>query len=65
MRPVQDLLQPKDMDTMNKYYPAGITVGMLAAAVISWSTWHSVPWMIVHGMCSWLYVAFWAITHLS
>lgn len=40
----------------------GLTLGMVAAGLISWTTWHSVGWAIFHAMCSWLYVIYWALT---
>lgn len=33
-------------------------MGCIIAVVISWSLWHSVPWAIVHGLLSWLYVIY-------
>jgi hypothetical protein len=39
-----------------------LTIGMIIAGICSWSTWHSVPWALVHGLCSWLYIIYWAVT---
>lgn len=41
---------------------SGVSIGMIVAAICSWTTWHSVPWALVHGLCSWLYIIYWAIT---
>lgn len=47
----------------NEYYGGGITLGTVAAGIISWTTYHSIGWAIVHAMCSWFYVTYWALTH--
>jgi len=45
---------------------SGIGFGSALAITISWSTWHSILWAILHGICSWLYVAyFWWTRSLS
>ncbi len=41
---------------------AGISFGSALAIAISWSTHHSILWAIVHGVCSWLYVIYFAVT---
>ena len=33
------------------------------AMVISYTTWHSVGWAIVHGLLSWLYVIYFVIRY--
>ena len=42
----------------------GITFGTCLAMVISYTTWHSVGWAIVHGLLSWLYVIYFGIRYL-
>lgn len=32
--------------------------GAALAIAISWSENHSIGWAIIHGMCSWFYVAY-------
>lgn len=39
----------------------GITIGAALAIVISWERSHSILWAILHGLCSWLYVLWFAI----
>jgi hypothetical protein len=34
------------------------TVSLLAAG-LSYATWHSTWWAVVHGCCSWAYLAYW------
>ena len=36
----------------------GISFGSALAMVISFSTWHSVGWAILHGIFSWIYVIY-------
>lgn len=41
----------------------GITLGTALAVVASWSVNHSLPWAILHGICSWFYVIYYAIKY--
>ena len=41
---------------------AGVSFGSALAVAISWSTHHSILWAVVHGIFSWLYVAYFAVT---
>lgn len=41
---------------------AGIGFGTALAIAISWSQNHSILWAIVHGLLSWIYVIYYAIT---
>ena len=40
----------------------GVSIGMLIAAVLSWTANHSFGWAFVHGLCSWFYVAYYLLT---
>lgn len=40
----------------------GISFGTALAIAISWTTHKSVLWAIVHGLLSWLYVIYYALT---
>jgi hypothetical protein len=40
---------------------SGIGFGCAMAIAISWSENHSILWAILHGLCSWLYVIYYAI----
>ena len=49
-------------------YPAnaakvGLGFGSALAITISWSANKSILWAIVHGMLSWFYVIYYALTH--
>jgi hypothetical protein len=41
---------------------AGVSFGSALAIAISWSEHHSILWAIIHGILSWLYVVYYAIT---
>lgn len=43
----------------------GISFGSALAITISWSQWHSILWAILHGICSWFYVIYFALTRRS
>ncbi|HEX6574723.1 MAG TPA: hypothetical protein VF042_07095 [Gemmatimonadaceae bacterium] len=48
----------------DRYSPvrAGIGFGSALAIAISWSANHSIVWAIIHGILSWLYVIYYALT---
>ena len=41
---------------------AGIGLGSAIAVAVSWSINKSLVWAIVHGVLSWLYVIYYAVT---
>jgi hypothetical protein len=41
----------------------GASFGSALAIAISYSNNHSIPWAIVHGFFSWLYVIYFALFH--
>lgn len=42
---------------------AGIGMGAALAMILSYSKWHSILWAILHGICSWIYVIYYAIKY--
>lgn len=40
----------------------GISMGSALAMTISWSLHKSILWAIIHGLLSWLYVLYFAVT---
>lgn len=44
---------------------SGVTFGSALAIAISWSINKSILWAIVHGLFSWLYVIYYALTRTS
>lgn len=43
---------------IKKTVKSGITFGSALAMVISYVTWQSVGWAIIHGLFSWAYVIY-------
>ena len=41
---------------------AGVSFGSALAIAISWSVNHSILWACLHGVLSWLYVVYFALT---
>ena len=41
----------------------GITFGSALAMVISYTTWRSVGWAIIHGLMSWVYVIYFLLKY--
>ena len=42
---------------------SGVSFGSALAMVISYTTWHSVGWAIVHGLLSWGYVLYFILRY--
>ncbi|MDR2923825.1 MAG: hypothetical protein LBU85_10875 [Treponema sp.] len=42
---------------------AGISFGSCLAIVISYTSWQSIPWAILHGLFSWGYVIYYLIKY--
>jgi hypothetical protein len=47
---------------MHEGVKSGISFGSALAIAISFSTWHSILWAIVHGLLGWIYVIYYALT---
>lgn len=41
----------------------GITFGSALAMVISYTTWKSIGWAIIHGLLSWVYVIYFILRY--
>lgn len=46
-----------------KVHYSGIGLGSLLAVIISYSTWHHIGWMILHGFLGWIYVLYYLIRY--
>lgn len=63
-----DVMEPKESkqsdsngDTVKSTVKTGITFGSCLAMIISYTSWQSIPWAIVHGLLGWVYVFYyWA-----
>lgn len=49
--------------TVEKTVKTGITFGSCLAIVISYTSWHSILWAIIHGIFSWAYVVYYVIVY--
>lgn len=45
----------------SRYIRGGITFGATIAIAISWSINKSILWAVLHGLCGWLYVIYYAV----
>lgn len=50
-------------NTASNAAKTGITFGSALAMVISYTTWKSVGWAIIHGLMSWVYVIYYVIRY--
>ncbi|WOO88226.1 hypothetical protein RZE82_07595 [Mollicutes bacterium LVI A0039] len=51
------------MNERTTYYKEGIGFGAALAMVISYTTWNSIFWAIVHGLLGWIYVVYFAFMY--
>ena len=54
--------RPKVVQRSVNVAKAGASLGTVLAVTISWSVHKSILWAIVHGILSWLYVVYYALT---
>lgn len=54
--------RPVSTSTRVEVTRAGVSFGSALAIAISWSINHSILWAILHGILSWLYVVYFALT---
>lgn len=40
---------------------SGLGIGSALSMIMSWEMYHSILWAILHGICSWFYVIYYAI----
>jgi hypothetical protein len=59
-----DVVECRVQGTVFKHGTAGVGFwgfGSMLAITLSWSVHHSILWMTLHGILSWLYVIYYAI----
>ena len=56
-------MEENKKDTASKAVKSGITFGSALAMVISYTTWHSIGWAIIHGLLSWGYVIYFVLRY--
>ena len=52
-----------DNSKRNSVVKSGISFGTCLAMVISYTSWKSIGWAIIHGLLSWLYVIYYFIRY--
>ena len=50
--------EPRSTTIIEKTVKTGVGFGSALAMVISYTTWQSIGWAIVHGLFGWLYVLY-------
>ena len=50
-------------ESMKKAAKGGAAFGSCLAIAISYSTWYSVGWAIIHGLLGWLYVLYFLLVY--
>ncbi len=55
--------QGEKKKAVGKAVKTGISFGTALAMVISYTTWHSVGWAIIHGLMSWVYVIYFVLRY--
>lgn len=48
---------------MDKKAKGGIGLGSILAMIISYTTWHSILWALIHGIFGWGYVIYYIIVY--
>ena len=62
---VQELEAKSNVNVnVGKSVRSGITFGSALAMVISYTSWQSIGWAILHGALGWIYVVYYMIPHL-
>ncbi len=56
-------MEEQNSNAVKKTVKSGITFGSALAMVISYTTWHSVGWAIIHGLLSWVYVIYFMLRY--
>ncbi|MDY2959506.1 MAG: hypothetical protein SOR72_01725 [Hornefia sp.] len=54
-------MEENKVTVVKKTVTSGITFGSALAMVISYTTWKSVGWAIIHGLFSWAYVIYFVL----
>ena len=61
--PVPPQHNGKNTQILFKTVKTGISFGTCLAMVISYVSWRSIPWAILHGLLSWVYVIYYLIRY--
>ena len=56
-------MENKNRISISKPIKKGVTIGSVLAMIISYTTWKSIGWAILHGLMSWGYVIYYLIRY--
>lgn len=56
-------MHDKRNGTIHVNLGGGITLGMILAGLLSWVQHKDIVWALIHAICSWFYVIYWAFTY--
>lgn len=56
-------MERKPQTIVHKTVKSGLSFGSALAMVISYTTWKSIGWAIVHGIFGWVYVIYFLLVH--
>ncbi len=51
-------------ERLERTVTTGVSFGSALAMVISYTAWNSIPWAILHGLFSWLYVGYYFLKYV-
>jgi hypothetical protein len=57
------MIMDNNKATVKSYVNSGITFGSALAMVISYTTWKSIGWAIIHGILGWVYVLYFVLRY--
>lgn len=57
-------MEPRSNTTiLQKTVKTGVSFGSVLAMILSYTSWHSVGWAIIHGLMSWVYVIYFILRY--
>lgn len=56
-------VENSNVSVVEKTVKTGISFGSALAMVISYMTWKSIGWAILHGILSWIYVVYYILKY--
>ncbi|MBO4394656.1 MAG: hypothetical protein J5800_09970 [Spirochaetales bacterium] len=60
---MEEITNGKSQTIVKNTVKTGISFGSALAMVISFCSWHSVGWAILHGLLSWVYVIYYIVRY--
>ena len=60
---MEEITNGRSQTIVKNSVKTGISFGSALAMVISYTTWRSIGWAILHGIFSWIYVIYYIIRY--